>query len=188
MNNELLDQQLRDYYTSQALSSDKVNALLETGQWIDRPRRRWPARILAIVAAVAVVAGSLFLVERMDSRGTTGRAAVEVAKNHAKQIAPEIHSASYKDIARGLDQLDFSIEPERKEMLAGLQVKGGRYCSIQGEMAAQISLTDASGKPCTLYIAPLQGPVERIREAILQEGNVTVRFWRDNGRLFALAR
>jgi len=74
------------------------------------------------------------------------------------------------------------------EIQAGLEGRGGRYCSIQGELAAQISLTDAEGKPCTLYIAPLRGAVEEIGEGEHRAESVTIRFWRDNGRLFALAR
>lgn len=185
MTNQQLDQKLRDYYASQELPADKVDAMLETGKWIRPSRRRLQSRLLAVAAVLVAAVVTLWL---LASPSITERAASEIAKNHSKQIAPEIRTESYQDIARHLDKLDFPIEPRRKALLTGLQVEGGRYCSIQGELAAQISLTDASGKPCTLYIAPLQGPVERVREATRREGNVTVHFWHDHGRLFALAR
>lgn len=185
MNN--LDQNLRDYYASQLLPPDRVAYILESGR-IVRPRPAKFTTWLAAAAAVVVLLAGWALLSQTLRPSLQMLAAAEVAKNHSKQLAPEIMTTDFAQIQVALPRLDFAITPTQADFLAGLRVLGGRYCSIQGELAAQISLQDTDGKPCTLYIAPLTPELAQIPPVIRQVGETQVQFWHDAHRLYALAR
>ncbi|MGF1678894.1 MAG: hypothetical protein ACFCUX_06845, partial [Candidatus Methylacidiphilales bacterium] len=123
-------------------------------------------------------------------RGPTLESAIaaDVWKNHRKQLAPEVTTASFAEIQVALPRLTFPITPTQPDMLAGLQILGGRYCSILDELAAQISLLDADGHPCTLYVAPLTPQFASITPGILRTESGSVQIWTDAHRVFAMAR
>lgn len=181
-----LDQNLRDYYQSQTLSGDRVARILEAGKIVRPPSWKQPVR-WAIAACLALVLGATFLWLNTGPSMETA-VAEDVWKNHRKQLAPEVVTSSFSEIQAALPRLDFTIAPTRPEMLAGLQVRGGRYCSILDELAAQISLVDRDGKSCTLYVAPLTPPLSSIAPGVVRTESGTVQIWTDAHRLFAIAR
>lgn len=79
-------------------------------------------------------------------------------------------------------------------LIAGAELLGGRYCSIQGGIAAQLRPRDAQGHIQTLYQtrydAARLGPVPDLAKGEspvrLMARGVVVRIWRDGGVLFAL--
>lgn len=181
-----LDQKLREYYQSQSLPNDRVSRILEAGRIVRPPVWRQPA-MLAIAASIALLLGIFVLWLRPDATLESAIAA-DVWKNHGKHLAPEVATASFAEIQSALPRLDFAIAPTLPEMLPGLQVVGGRYCSILDELAAQISLVDTAGQPCTLYVAPLTEALSGITPGIHRLENGTVQIWTDAHRVFALAR
>jgi len=181
-----LDQQLRDYYQSHSLPDDRVARILESGKIVRPPFWKQPA-LWAIAASLTLLIGISFLWLRPEP-SMESTVAADVWKNHRKQLAPEVATASFAEIQAALPRLDFRIAPTRPEMLAGLQILGGRYCSILDELAAQISLVDADGRPCTLYIAPLTPPLTSITPGIVRTESGTVQIWTDAHRVFAMAR
>ena len=93
-------------------------------------------------------------------------------------------------IQRGLEKIGFPLAPTQPQLLAGYEVKGGRYCSIQEELAAQVILTDSGGRRCTLFIAPLTPRLSGSRPETLAvpKAKAKVQLWHDGHRLFALVR
>ncbi len=182
-----LDEKLRDYYGGQSLSDDRVEKILASAKVVRMPFYRQPGWIAA-AAAIALLLVGVVLVLPGGGSGLDQRIAVEVAKNHSKALASEVSSESFARIQAALPRLDFRIAPTRPEMLAGLTVLGGRYCSIQGELAAQIALRDEEGRACTLYVAPLTEALDQARTGVREVDGVGVETWRDAHRLFVLAR
>lgn len=182
-----LDQKLRDYYQTQSLPDAKVDEILGTTKMIRPVFWRQPGWIAAAVAVVILIGMGAMLL-RQSQPPLESIVAKEVIKNHAKQLAPEILTADFTKIQTALPKLDFPIAPTRPELLAGLSVQGGRYCSIQQELAAQISLLSADEKPCTLYIVPLTEDFTKISPGVYEEKGGTVQIWQDTHRLFVLAR
>ncbi len=181
-----LDQKIRDYYQSQSLSDDSVARILETGQLVRPPFWRQPA-LLAFAASIVLVIGISLLWLR-PGPAIEVAVAGDVWKNHQKQLAPEITTSSFAEIQSALPRLEFPIAPTQREMLAGMEIVGGRYCSILGELAAQISLVDAAGESGTLYVAPLTEALSEIIPGVYRLENGTVQIWTDAHRVFALAR
>jgi len=64
---------------------------------------------------------------------------------------------------------------------------GGRYCSIQGRLAAQIKLEDEAGRVLTLYQTRFSEAFEGISEQRCELDGIQVRIWREGGLLFGLA-
>ncbi|MEM7792170.1 MAG: hypothetical protein AAF546_12270 [Verrucomicrobiota bacterium] len=181
-----IDQQLRDYYESQRLPEEKIDEILGSGQTRRSNFRRHWIGLAAAAVIILCLLGVFFLRQWQPSLEI--QVADEVLKNHAKQLAPEIHAAGFAEIQAALPRLDFPIVPTQSDILASLVVQGGRYCSIQGELAAQISLLDALGEPCTLYIAPLTESLAQLRPGIYEREKGVVQIWHDQHRIFAIAR
>jgi len=182
-----LDQELRDYYASQSLSADSVEHILASAKMVRPPVWRQPAWIAAAAALALLLSAVTVLVPRMPP-GITTLVAAEVAGNHKKHLEPEVRAANFAAIQKALPRLDFSIAPTRPDLLAGLTVQGGRYCSVQGELAAQIAMSDSTGKPCTLYVAPLTEALDRVKPGMTTAGGVQIQLWQDAHRLYVLAR
>ena len=65
---------------------------------------------------------------------------------------------------------------------------GGRYCSLQGELAAQLRLERRSdGRSGTLYIVRRSPQLEEIGQTVVQLGDFEIELWHDDSRFFALA-
>jgi hypothetical protein len=182
-----LDQELRDYYSSQSLSADRVEQILAAAKIVRPPVWRQPAWMAAAAALVLLLAAVAFFVQQAPP-GITPRVAAEVARNHNKLLEPEVRAVDFAAIQKALPRLDFSIAPTRPDLLAGLSVRGGRYCSVQGQLAAQIALRDSEGKRCTLYVLPLTDTLARVRPGVMTAGGAKIQLWHDAHRLYVLAR
>ncbi|UCB56064.1 MAG: hypothetical protein JSW45_05920 [Thiotrichales bacterium] len=150
----------------------------------------------AIAGAVAafVIAFMLtpLLVEQGDVRE---RIAMEVAKNHIKLKPMEVETASIEGIRDYFEKLDFLPVSSLLVERAGLELVGGRYCSLQGITAAQLRVREpGSDNLQTLY------QTEYIEDVfsdmpVVEEGGepvelyvkgVRVKIWVEKGLLFAL--
>jgi hypothetical protein len=182
-----LDQELRDYYASQSLSADSVEHILATAKIVRPPVWRQPTWIAAAAGLMLLLTAVAVLVQRTPP-GITSLVAAEVAGNHLKHLEPEVRAIDFAAIQKALPRLDFSIAPTRPDLLAGLTVHGGRYCSVQGQLAAQIALRDGEGNPCTLYVAPLTDTLARVKPGVVTADGLQIQLWHDAHRLYVLAR
>ena len=71
--------------------------------------------------------------------------------------------------------------------LTGERIVGARYCSLGGEMAAQIRFRDAAARVCTLYQARDSEAFRGVREGTFEMSGVRVRVWRESGLVMGLA-
>jgi hypothetical protein len=182
-----LDQELRDYYASQSLSADRVEHILAAAKIVRPPLWRQPAWIALAAGFMLLLTAVAVLVQRTPP-GITDLVAAEVARNHNKHLEPEVQAVDFAAIQKALPRLDFSIAPTRPDLLAGLTVRGGRYCSVQGQLAAQIALRDGEGSPCTLYVVPLTDTLARVKPGVVTASGAQIQLWRDAHRLYVLAR
>jgi len=118
----------------------------------------------------------------------------EIAYNHNKMAAMEITSSSITEVADYLQKLDFSPITSKRFGEEGWELVGGRYCSIQGELAAQLRVKDkATGKVMTLYQSRI--PQELDAKALNKtdkgivgfDDGVMVELWQEKGLLMGLA-
>ncbi|MEM6797139.1 MAG: hypothetical protein AAF725_24415 [Acidobacteriota bacterium] len=181
-----VDQQVREFYSRQALPEARAREMLAHAKERRRVRR---SRLLGGVAAALLVAlvaawgSALFTASRLADR-----AAAEVAMNHRKDLGVEVVAGDYAELGTLLDKLPFALERPESRALRGYRLVGGRYCSIQAQLAAQLKVFDPeSGEHATLYVTRLTeslGPLEGVSREV--EG-VSIDMWRQGGLLFALA-
>jgi len=184
------EQPLRDYYMSQRLEDGALhrihgNAVIGATGRGSRFRR---ARAWAAVLAPAFVLGAGALVWKAAAPGPTARIDAEVRTNYAKDLEPEVRADDYATLAAGLPRLGFALVPSTEAgPLAGWQVEGGRYCSLAGELAAQINLSDARGRRSLLYVVPLVNSLQAVDPGVRRHAATDVHIWRDAQRLYVQA-
>ncbi|MEL7059020.1 MAG: hypothetical protein AAGN46_03225 [Acidobacteriota bacterium] len=191
-----VDRAVREFYASEPLPPslvEQVQAVSAAAGAERSVRRRW--RVAAVVAAtVACFALALTLGVGWSQHVTASdrlveRVAREVALNHRKDFAPDVVGSDGPELGRRLAKLPFALPPLDAPTLRGLRPVGGRYCSIEAQIAAQLRLQAASGgAAATLYVtertpalAALAGRRERVDE-------LDVEFWAERDLIFALAR
>ncbi|MEM1201807.1 MAG: hypothetical protein AAGN66_01110 [Acidobacteriota bacterium] len=202
-----VDDSLKQHYLDQRLGDERVERILaaarSAGGTVGDPAEdpegrpagsgsgnRGPRRAIlawAAAAVLAVVLGAALLLPSTDA-SMTAEVVGEVAYNHLKGYDVDIRSDRYEIVQAGLDRLEFSILPTRGRLLRDFDLVGGRYCSIQEVLAAQLSVRRRdNGSVCTLYVAPVTETLRPVGDGIGTFGEVQVELWRDDGRLFALA-
>jgi len=181
-----LEQQVREYYGSQALPVERVQSIVQLSHAVT-PSRKFAWAVAA--AAVALVAAIFFALNRPAPADLTQLVVAEIAKNHAKHLAPEVATDRYEEVQATLSRLDFSARPAAEFLLTDFQLLGGRYCSVQSEFAAQLQLREnASSENCTLYVVPLTPVLRQVKTDTRIVKGVRVQIWTEDGRLFGLAR
>ncbi|MDA1316228.1 MAG: hypothetical protein O2968_23155 [Acidobacteria bacterium] len=184
-----LDNHLRAHYAAQRLPAERVARILAVSDTVAGPASWWrrPQWLAAAAALVLLIGGAGFW-WRAPVR-MTARVAAEVAHNHLKGEAPEVQADRFGPIQLALAKLYFPLAPSAAHPLPDrLTLVGGRYCSVQGEPAAQIRLLEPDGHPCTLYVTRSTGNrLASVRPGEYEAAGVRVRIWHDEGRLFAMA-
>lgn len=115
----------------------------------------------------------------------------EIAYNHQQRMPIEVASASLEEIRGYLDKLTFPLIASNTLDKPDWKLLGGRYCSINGKIAAQLKLKNRSDNNVyTLYQASIDGELEKIvgdaRTTKMIDG-VGVSIWQEKGLLLGLA-
>lgn len=175
-----LDRSLKQHYESQQLDPKKMDRILRQG----RPRRRWAGYLgLAVAACLAFAVAH----QQLQRRATVESLLAEIAMNHAKGLAVEVAGADYSQVQAGLERLDFPLQPAPR-LQDEYALLGGRYCSIQGGLAAQLKVRQrATGLVRTLYVTRLTPQLEGLLPLDGRHEGVPIRLWAEEGRVFALA-
>ena len=150
--------------------------------------------VVAVMLVIAL-ASSLIWSLSIDSRTQVAELiAEEVAYNHLKMKPMEVSSKSMEDVRAYFSKLDFSLSQSKYIADNGLILIGGRYCSIQGEDAAQLRMqNEKTGDIQIVYQAPYNKKLFRDLPK-LYEGQAPVRHfvngiavdvWVEKGILFA---
>ena len=176
-----IDTQIREYYQKQTLPEENLKAMQPPE---DTPHpSQWPWLLplaAAMVALLAIFLGKSFSLSQA--------VAAEIAKNHTAQLAMEISSSDYQEVAAQLDRIAFPLIAPSGEFSRQFTLIGGRYCSIQTELAAQLRVREnATGKMHTLYIIPLTDDFSALKETKHSVKGVKVQLWTEGDRFFGLA-
>lgn len=181
-----IDDQVRAFYREQELPEERLAQLLERAQEARRARqRRW----LAVAAAIALlVIGGALLRHWTMAEGLADRVVAEVALNHRKDLAVEVSAASYEQLRSVLDKLPFDVAPPLADHAEGYQLVGGRYCTIQAQLAAQLKIRHPqTGSLATLYVTELSPELASLPGKQRSDEEVTVEIWAQGDLLYAMA-
>ena len=181
-----LKDELRQYYDTIPARPELVERLVTRA---DSPLRAsaWHRPILAAVLATVVIVLIFAVPERDHSLPLAERTAREIALNHNKSLDLEFPFGNFERLRQAMIKLDFPLQAPQRLRNAGFTVLGGRYCSIQGQIAAQIRLRRDDGSIHTLYQTRLTPLLAGLTGATLSYDGVRVVSWSEQQQFFALA-
>ena len=213
--NTSLKSALKAHYQHQTLPDDKLDRLLalQNEQMEAQDNRQnkdctivqstpWVARIKAFITTYlkpsiptyALASFSLLaLVITLMPMPTTGPSILaEIAGHHQEPSKITIHSSSLEEIGSQLEKLSFTLIASSKLSSDIWQLLGGSYCSINGELAAQLKVRNREeNKIYTFYQA--EYPTELALNTIepistMNTLGTHVSIWKENGLLLGLAK
>ena len=154
------------------------------------PWWRHPIVAPLLSAAIALLAG--IWIASQPAQISLESIRKEVVKNHLKRLPMDIETSNVAAIAEKLDRLDFALVTPELGQLGQHQVIGGRYCSIGGNIAAQLKIERDGGKFSTLYITaatPIENEMKQVVAAPFQsvQDGVQVKLWKENDLIYVLA-
>lgn len=180
------DETIKKYYSGKLLPAEKVEAILLKSAGLRKSLFGRYYQLAGMAAVLLIVFAGLYW--QLNQTTITQGVLTEIAMNHHKRLNVEVASDQYQVVQEKLDRLDFSIFPDRKDLIDNYTLIGGRYCSIHGGLAAQLKVRDkVSGELLTLYVTKLTDELEGITPLNTELDGVQIRLWKENGRFFALA-
>ena len=196
-----LKKSVQSYIGSKQLSPEQLedlDKLVNTNLNVSRQKSSSKSlfKVNAFVALLVVaIVFSIFWGLRVNDKGDVAvLIAEEVAYNHLKMKPMEISSSSLNDLRQYFSKLDFSLSHSQFVTDNHLKLIGGRYCSIQGESAAQLHMqNELTGDIQIVYQAPYNKELFQDLPK-LYDGQPPVRhyvngiavdIWVDKGILFA---
>ena len=205
MKNQKIKNHMNDYYQSKSLDDDKIQLLMDIStqyaqkRELDNKKDRFSLighflnqQKMALVASVMLLVMSFWGVNNFEQNeqlknNFSQLVAQEIALNHNKQLTLDFNEVKYSRLNKLMHKLDFQITESQHINLAGLEVVGARYCSIQGNIAAQIRLRDDAGKVYTLYQTKLTDLLKKSPANIQSVDQIDVKQWQENNVFFGLA-
>jgi len=182
-----LEQELKNYYRSKRLASDRITAIQSSVHQIDRTRHRVFYLIPLTTIVLLVIGIGLWL--HMDTDGNlTKQIVAEIGYNHQQHGALIVESDRYGVVQAALSELDFPVRPQRNELVQDFTLIGGKYCSIRNSRAAQLKLShNNSGIIYTLYVLPMTDDIKDVEAGVYETNSVKVELWTDQLLLYGLA-
>lgn len=199
---QALSTHLCQYYEEKDPTSEKLTQLLEMANMAnsqslreespDQPastpsgpkrRSRHFRLTLGLSVAFSVILAFFLL---LPTANVTQGVSKEILLNHNKGLALDFLTEDYADLRKRMPKLDFSLVNSKEMMAQNFKMIGGRYCSIQGEIAAQIRLKDDAGQVFTLYQTVLTDDLLKLNVGEQEQEGLKLKLWREAGLLFAL--
>lgn len=201
-----IDKALKTHYNSKSLSENQLNKLLaiqlnsfELNSSIET-KIQWWNRLLpsmrnyryAFYVTAFMLLGCLFAVySLLDRAPLSQRIMTEIVYNHKQDMPIEIASSSITDISKYLSKLSFSMVLPGVFSDPNWQLLGGRYCSINGKIAAQLKIKNLKNNSIyTFYQSAIDKDLQKPDTASMNDtiDGVGVSIWREQGLLLGLAR
>jgi hypothetical protein len=187
-----LKESATEYFESFNLTSKQLNqmeSLVREHQW-QNSRRSKPKRLLipfaSLVAGIFLV---IFFQPAAKNELNPNGIANEIAYNHNKTLSLEFKGNSIPEIRSHFSKLDFNLVSSKNNELSKLKLIGGRYCSINKQLAAQLELIGANGHDTlTWYQVPLPANQKGFPGVkVVYSNGVKVIMWTEKGILHGLA-
>lgn len=198
-----LKEACKNHYQQQSLSKEEVAKLMvlqerlessgsnseglaaNSGNRFSSAKNR---NLLAVAASIFVIICTTWIYNGYDV-DIREQVAEEIAYNHSKQMALEIISNDLKAVDSYLSELDFALIDSTRVRQIAQRLLGGRYCAIQGKLAAQLRIKDANGDDTRTYyqaIIPKNFNLDGSTYSTWIKG-INIELWVEDGVLLGLA-
>jgi len=160
-------------------------------QFINRVQRLMQKYRYAFASGVTAILFALAIsLNHFQAIPTTQSILEEIAFNHKQRMSVTIKTASITEVSHFLEDLSFSLIKSSRLDKKSWSLIGGRYCSINGTLAAQLKVkNNESNKIYTFYQAALPKDLSLDSNATGTNNidGINVSIWKENGLLLALA-
>lgn len=178
------EEQLIDYYQSQQLSNDRLHAILDDTQSMRRKR----VVGLALAASVLLMSVVALVHKNILTTQRTDVVLREAALNHSSKLQMDAEGQSMTELQNKLQELPFDIRLPESEWFEQLALVGGRYCTISGNLAAHIKLSNPeTSEQYSLFLTPAAENLKTLQSPEVEVFGVDVKFWQENDVVFAFA-
>ena len=178
------EQELIDYYQSQQISNDRLHAILDDTQSVRRNRMV----SYALVASVLLMSMAALVHMNILTTQRTDVVLCEAALNHSSKLQMDAEGQSLVELQNQLQELTFDIKLPASEQFQQLAVIGGRYCTISGNLAAHIKLSNPeTSEQYSLFLTPAAENLKMLESPEVEVFGVDVRLWQENNVVYAFA-
>ncbi len=195
------DKGVKDYYQKRTLSADKLQQLINITQVPDitslqivaervNGKQRWRAQRNISIAASLLLAAVILLqwiVAIPTQQQLVASIAQEIAINHQKQFNIDFAETSYASLSTLMTKLDFKLVDPARLKTRGFQILGGRYCSLHGQIAAQVRLKNSAGAIFTLYQTNSHDIFNTLTEHAQHANGIEIKMWNEGGVFLGIA-
>jgi len=194
MSNDPIELHIKRHYQNCSLSQEKLQRLqaMTEIQELDKSHnsRFWQSRqrLALVVSFILILVGGVqfFYIFKAPEIDLIQRVAQEVELNHSKQLASDFSSESYAHLENVMEKLEFDLKAPASMPVEGYQLIGARYCSIQGQLAAQLKLESPQGEKITLFATHANEALATLHKKNQMRKGVLVRNWREGNVFFSL--
>ena len=201
MRHDKIDSCIKNYYEKQSLSPETLARLsaLQDNQQTSAPTESlatheksfWHShRHFALAASLMLVliTGAQFgYIFKATESDLILRVSQEVELNHNKQLAADFLTDSYSTLATTMNKLDFELKAPEQLSRGNYQLLGARYCSIQGQIAAQLKLVSQKGRKVSLYVTKVNDELASLNNKNQLREGLLIRNWHEGELFFSFA-
>jgi len=153
-------------------------------------KQRWLAqRNISIAASLllAAVISLQWIITTPAQQQLVASIAQESAINHQKQFDSDCAESSYAGLSNVMRKLDFKLVDPVRLKEKGFQILGGRYCSLNGRIAAQVRLKNSAGVVFTLYQTGSHEAFKSLTEHAERANGIKAEMWSEGGVFLGMA-
>lgn len=194
-----LKESLKNMLESEALTENEMLALQQLAQQAPAPKKaldsHWLYSLGGLAAGLLIMVFALPLLTN-PANDIQERIALEVLTNHLHIKPLDISTNSITQVQAYMDRLNFN--PKLSATLSPKQATliGGRYCTLQGTIAAQLKLMLPSGEIMTYYEAAYDQKVfgklpkaeNNEKPLLLEKEGYTMRLWQEANLVMVTAQ
>lgn len=185
VSDEQAENRLIDYYQSKSMSSDLLHTMLDEAHSFQR------SRFISFTLAASLLLLSMVVLTHQNivASQRTDIVMREVALNHSSKLKMDAESGSLKELQGQLNELPFEIKMPDSGFFAKLAVLGGRYCTLNGSLAAHLKLADPeTSKEYSLFLTPSTEDLLSVKSDQTVLSGVDVKLWHENDVVYAVAK
>lgn len=195
-----LKKAVKDLLAAKTLTEQELGELERLQRRADKARRTpafsWFSAMLGSVAAGIIISVISFSLLKQPSADIQQRIAHEVLTNHLKIKPLDVETNSIVQVKTYFDRLDFAPQLSKHISNESATLLGGRYCTLQGAIAAQLRFKLPSGEVITFYQAAYDPkrfgkiPDAEHSEPALQfkERGFQMRMWKESNLVMVTAQ
>ena len=177
-----VEKYIKSYYNNKSLSVNQLEAI--KGRLERRSMFRHALKYAAVALTLVVAISTYYYIQIYTPNQLLKSYAEEVMFNHKKKLTSDIITNDIAMLNIKMKKLNFELVLPQN-IGKKYTLLGGRYCSVNQRIAAQLKLKNAQNKILTLYVLDKLENEKIEKHFTIDDTQVDI--WNDDNRVFLLA-